>query len=182
LLGQGWQAEPKQLRASSVGYVLLADDAPAYLDDSARQLLSSARYVAKTVGLNTSNILRTSGGIRWFPWVGTRCLRTLAILCELNGLSCDTDRISLWLPITGPDNFGEFLTKLATARCSSDQLGSRVSPRQVEKFDEFLPEELLVRACATERLAVEEAEAAIGATLSVLRSLHNSDERFSEIS
>jgi ATP-dependent Lhr-like helicase len=145
--------------------VLLADDAPAYLDDSARQLLGSARHVAKTVGLDTSNILRTSGGIRWFPWVGTRCLRTLAILCELSGLSCDTDRISLWLPINGRENFGEFLTKVATTKCSSDQLGSRVLPRQIEKFDEFVPDELLVRACATERLAVEEAEAAIRTVL-----------------
>jgi ATP-dependent Lhr-like helicase len=153
--------------------ILLADDVPAYLDDSARQLLGSARHVAKTVGLDTSNILRASGGIRWFPWVGTRCLRTLAILCELNGISCDTDRISLWVPINGPDNFWEFLNKLVTGKCSLDQLGSRVSPRQVEKFDEFLPDELLVRACAAERLAIEEAEAAIGATLSVLRSLHN---------
>jgi hypothetical protein len=72
------------------------------------------------------------------------------------------------LPVNGPENFGEFLTKLATTKCSSDQLGSRVSPRQVEKFDEFLPDELLVRACATERLAVEEAEAAISTALSVL--------------
>jgi hypothetical protein len=33
--------------------------------------------------------------------------------------------------------------------------------RAVEKFDEYLPDELLTKACAAERLAIEESQAAL---------------------
>jgi len=37
------------------------------------------------------------------------------------------------------------------------ELGAQLTPRAVDKFDEFLPDHLLNRACATERLALNEA-------------------------
>lgn len=142
--------------------VLLGSDEPAYLDNAARELLRTTRQVATTVGLGASDILAAPGGVRWFPWVGTRCLRTLAIMAELSGVNCETDRLSIWLPVSGMNEFRDFVKKLAKSSMTPQQLGSRVTPRAVEKFDEFLPDELLTKACAVERLAIEESQVALG--------------------
>jgi len=137
--------------------VLMASDEPSYLDDPARELLAAARHVARTVGLDKSDVLAAAGGIRWFPWVGTRCLRTLAILAEANGIACETDRLSLWLPFPGLSEFHQSLRRVLAAQYNPLELGAQVTPRTVDKFDEFLPDHLLNRACASERLALDEA-------------------------
>lgn len=141
--------------------ILLASDEPAYLDNAARELLRAARHVATTVGLSGSDVLAAPGGVRWFPWVGTRCLRTLAIMTELNGVNCETDRLSLWLPLPGVTEFRDFAKRLTKSTITPQALGSRVTPRAVEKFDEYLPDVLLTKACAAERLAIEESQAAL---------------------
>lgn len=141
--------------------VLLETDEPNYLDPPARDLLKAARHVARMVGLDKGELLAASGGVRWFPWVGTRCLRTFSILAELNGVACETDRFSLWLPLANGQNFADFCQQLLNANFTSHDLGSKVTPRSVEKYDDFLPDDLLTKACLTERLALKEALASI---------------------
>ncbi|HMJ88374.1 MAG TPA: DEAD/DEAH box helicase [Candidatus Acidoferrum sp.] len=60
--------------------VLLSNDGPAYIDNPARELLGGARHVVQRVGLDKSDVLLVAGGIQWFPWTGTRGLRTLSII------------------------------------------------------------------------------------------------------
>jgi hypothetical protein len=81
-------------------------------------------------------------------------------MAELSGTACETDRLSLWLPIQS-SNFVDFAQQLANAAYAPEQLGLRVTPRAVEKFDEFLPEQLLTRACVTERLSIDQAKLAL---------------------
>jgi ATP-dependent Lhr-like helicase len=163
-LGNGGELHTRVVQEMKA--VLLATDEPPYLDTPAHELLGAARHVARIVGLDKSDVLAATGGVRWFPWAGTRCLRTLSILAELNGIICETDRLSIWLPFTGHSEFLDFLRRLQSASCDSRDLGSRVTPRTVDKFDEFLPDDLLTRACATERLALQEALHSIRATVS----------------
>ena len=144
--------------------VLLGDEHPAYLDEAAHELLRTARTVARTVGLHQQDVLPTPGGLRWFPWVGTRCLRTLSILAEINGVACETDRISLWLALPDEGAFRALWQRVLTNPPSPNTMGEKVTPRAVEKFDEFIPDELLIRSCANERLALPEA-------MNVMRSL-----------
>jgi ATP-dependent Lhr-like helicase len=145
--------------------ILLGCEEPEYLDNAARELLRTARHVALKVGLTKADVLTVPGGIRWFPWVGTRCLRTLAIMAEVCGFTCETDRLSILLPISSPCGFRAFAAGLLDSKTTPEQLGSRVRPRVVEKFDEFLPNELLTRACAIDRLAIQEAHSALNRTL-----------------
>src|SRR5262249_28787784 len=95
---------------------------------------------------------------------GTRCLRTLAVLAELNGTAGEVDRLSIWLPFQNHADFKVFLQNLLSMDNDPKKLGSRVTPRTVEKFDEYLPDDLLDRACASERLALEEARKVILST------------------
>jgi hypothetical protein len=92
-------------------------------------------------------------------------LRTLSILAELDRVTCETDRLSIWLPLPSRDEFLDFLRQLLTNNLDSFMAGSRVTPRVVEKFDEFLPDDLLTKACATERLALDEAVDSMKATV-----------------
>lgn len=154
-LGNGGELHTRVVQEMKV--VLLGTDDPPYLDSPARELLGAARHVARTVGLDKTDLLTVPGGVRWFPWVGTRCLRTLSILAELNRVTCETDRLSIWLPLPTREQFLDFLQKVLSENVDSLTAGSRVAPRVVEKFDEFLPDDLLTKACASERLALQEA-------------------------
>ena len=160
-LGNGGELHTRVVQEMKA--VLLGDDEPPYLDSPARELLAAARHVARIVGLDKSDLLAAPGSLRWFPWVGTRCLRTLSILAELNDVTCETDRLSIWLPLPNPDDFLDFRRRILSSNSDPTALGSRVTPRVVEKFDEFLPDDLLTKACATERLAIQEAIASVRA-------------------
>lgn len=144
--------------------VLMCSDEPAYLDGPARCLLKAARHTAESVGLQTSDVLSCEGGIRWFPWVGTKCLRTLAILAQLQGEICETDRLSIWFAGLTPRDFQDRLQQLLQIRDIAE-IGKCVTPQAVEKFDEFLPEALLLKACVADRLSLGEAEAAINGAI-----------------
>jgi ATP-dependent Lhr-like helicase len=150
--------------------VLLSTDEPPYLDSPAKCLLAAARHAAHAVGLDRTNVLSCAGGIRWFPWVGTKCLRTLAILAQLQGEACETDRLSIWFAGLSPADFNPKLEQLLQVRDVAE-IGKCVTPQAVEKFDELLPEDLLLKACVVERLSLEEAEDAIRTTIESSGSL-----------
>lgn len=154
-LGSGGELHSRVVQEMKA--VLLETDEPAFLNEPSLELLRAARHVARTVGLDRTNALTAPGGVRWFPWTGTRCIRTIAILAELNGLACETDRLSLWLPLNSPNELREFQRRLLTTEYDPQEIGSRVTPRTSEKFDEFLPDDLLNRASVCDRLSLDEA-------------------------
>jgi ATP-dependent helicase Lhr and Lhr-like helicase len=162
-LGNGGELHTRVVQEMKA-VLLDASEAP-FLDEPALELLRAARHVACTVGLDKTSVLTASGGIRWFPWTGTRCLRTLAILAELNGVVCETDRLSLWLPLDGTSELRTFQMRLLATEYQPQDVGERVTPRTSEKFDEFLPVDLLNRASAHDRLALGEARDALKGAL-----------------
>ncbi len=154
-VGNGGDLHPRVVQEMRA--VLLGTDEPAYIDSPARELLGGARRIAQRVGLDKSDVLLVSGGVQWFPWTGTRCLRTLSIIAEAQGFAAETDRLSLRLPLPDLSAFRDFLTTSVAANYDELDLGSKVTPRAVEKFDEFMPDDLLNRACAHERLNLKQA-------------------------
>jgi ATP-dependent Lhr-like helicase len=149
--------------------VLLETDEPAYLDTPAKSLLKAARHTGRVTGLHRSTVFACAGGIRWFPWVGTKCLRTLAILAQLRGNTCETDRLSLWFAGVTAEHFPSRLEDLLESR-DVTEIGKCVNPKSVEKFDDLLPEDLLLKACVIERLSLHEAEEVIKRSLTATRS------------
>lgn len=163
-LGSGGELHSRVVQEMKA--VLLDTSEPAFLDEPALELLRAARHVARNVGLDRTSVLVAPGGVRWFPWTGTRCLRTLAILAELNGLACETDRLSLWLPVSSMNELHEAQKRLLTTKFEPQSIGERVTPRTSEKFDEFLPDDLLAQASARDRLALDETHLVLEAALS----------------
>ena len=163
-LGLGGDLDPQVAR--EMQSVLLETGEPRYLNASAKNLLSAARHTAGAVGLKESGVVQTPGGRRWCPWVGTRCLRTLALLAEHKGIPCEMDRISLWTAAEDDDEFVEQWRMIASGMPPSEVIGALVTPQVIDKFDEFIPPQLLNRVAGVERLSLPEASEAINKLLS----------------
>ncbi len=78
--------------------VLLNNDEPAYLDQNSKTLLRAARRTTRVVGLDKTDIVVGRQSIQWFPWVGTRALRTLSLIAKSAKIVCEIDRHRLALP------------------------------------------------------------------------------------
>ena len=147
--------------------VLQEDTVYPYLKENARRRLEMARTVARNTGMTGSPVLHL-GGYTWclFPWLGTRSFRTLRKMIAT---------FSEELGISGMDYEGCYYLSFRMERGRGDELLRRlderfgngqnppdilVSPKELpafEKYDEFLPGELLRHAYAVDRLNMTEA-------------------------
>ena len=151
--------------------VLVEDTVYPYLKENAAHRLNVARQVAKRTGLGEKNLVHL-GGYTYclFPWLGTRSFRAMRkMICA----------IAPTLGISGIDFEGCYYITFRMEK--SDEAGfikamnayfgksapkgtSLVDAKELpsfEKYDEYVPGELLRLAYATDRLNTEEASARI---------------------
>ena len=146
--------------------VLTEDTVYPYLKDNAKKRLLTARNVARNVGLCQNNMIFL-GGFTWclFPWLGTRSFR--ALRKALGEMSCD-------FGISGIDYDGcyylkfrmergtpeDLLNCLYTKLCEVENDPIRlVRPSELpvfEKYDRYIPAELLRSAYAQDKMNVSE--------------------------
>jgi hypothetical protein len=96
-------------------------------------------------------------------------MRTLLLLAQSEGIRAEPDRhyLSITYHVTSPDEFYMHLEKVATAPAEAITLAKLMTARErfVEKFDVFVPEQLLDEANARSRLdlagALEVCQAAL---------------------
>ena len=147
--------------------VLTEDTAYPYLKENAAHRLEVARQVVKNTGMTDKYVIHL-GGYTYcmFPWLGTRSFRTLRKMLAA---------LSHSLGISGIDFEGcyymtfrmEKATERELIRALSDSFGSGkydavnlVGSNELpsfEKYDEYVPADLLRHAYATDRLNVSEA-------------------------
>ena len=147
--------------------VLCEDTDYPYLKENAKQRLEVARAVARNTGMTEHSLIHL-GGYTWclFPWLGTRSFRTLRKMIGT---------VSAQLGISGMDYEGScymsFRMEKGSGKDLIDTLKSRfgygsvsplslVSPTELpafEKYDEYVPGELLRHAYAIDRLDISEA-------------------------
>jgi ATP-dependent Lhr-like helicase len=137
-----------------------------YLQTSAKQRLQVARKLSQTSGLQESNILQLEGNICCiFPWMGTVAYRTLERclnffvresidIRSIGGISPYFFTIKL-----GKNNLKELHDKIIYF-CNKDLTGDKLiakgeAPR-LQKYDEFIPNNLLHKAFASDYLDVIE--------------------------
>jgi ATP-dependent Lhr-like helicase len=147
--------------------VLTEDTEYPYLKENALQRLRMAREVVKRTGMGEKNVVHL-GGYTYclFPWLGTRSFRTLRKMISA---------IAPALGISGIDFEGCYYMTFRMEK--SDEAGligalqgyfgnnvpnpiSLVSPTELpsfEKYDEYIPGDLLRLAYAADRLNAEEA-------------------------
>jgi ATP-dependent Lhr-like helicase len=147
--------------------VLRNDDEPAYLDTDSKTLLRAARQTACIVRLDTTDVVFGRQSIQWYPWVGTRAMRTLSLFANSAKISCDTDKLSITYHLSSPEEFYAHLREITKSNTDAVALASLMPNKAVEKFDEFVPEQLLNEANAKSRLNVPEARAACVAQFAI---------------
>jgi len=145
--------------------VLLNNDEPAYLDQNSKTLLRAARQTAFIVGLDKSDVVVGRQSIQWFPWVGTRTMRTLGLLATAAKIANETDPLSINYHVSSPDEFHAHLREVTKNQPDAVALARLMPKKAAERFDDLAPEQLLDEANAKSRLDVSEARAVCAAQL-----------------
>lgn len=147
--------------------VLREDTQYPYLKPNALHRLNMARRVARNTGMTERSMIHL-GGFTWcmFPWLGTRSFRTLrkmvgkiAPAFGISGMDYEGCNYMMFRMERGNerDLFDRLTWEFSENRVSPLAL---VSPKELpifEKYDRFVPAELLRHAYAEDRLDMMEA-------------------------
>ncbi len=149
--------------------VLEEDTVYPYLKPNAAARLDIARHLARNTGMLRHSLVHL-GGYTWclFPWLGTRSFRTLRKFIaqnsapfKLSGLEFEGCCYMTFRMERGSDY--EFIKHLADkAREEGIDCEKLVASGEIpmfDKYDEFVPADLLRRAYATDRLRADEPAA-----------------------
>ena len=134
--------------------VLRSDDDYTYIDNNARQRLEESRRKARAIGM-TSTFTPKKGGYRMYPWVGTKQFDTLRRILQK---TIGTDKVRAFQPyyIDLRTNLSErqVLEKIQNYIDTHDpiQLIYDEDLLRYEKYDRYIPDSLLMREFASDRL------------------------------
>lgn len=152
--------------------VLEEDTVYPYLKPNARHRLEVARHVARNTGMLEHSLVHLGGyNFCLFPWLGTRSFRTLrkfiarqSAAFRISNLEFEGCYYITFRMERGNDY--ELISHLEEkARTEGIDLESLVQTGELpifEKYDEYIPAELLRRAYATDRLRADEVVQRLG--------------------
>lgn len=148
--------------------VLMEDTVYPYLKENAQKRLEIARRCARNTGMLEQSLVHLGGySYCLFPWLGTRSFRTLRKYLKHNAQKFN---------ISGIEFEGCYYITFKMEKTSPDYLISRlmqdverygINPHELvesgeipifEKYDPYIPQSLLRRAYATDKLRADEPE------------------------
>ena len=147
--------------------VLEEDTVYPYLKKNARKRLDVARRVARNTGMLKKSIVHL-GGYTWclFPWLGTRSFRTLRKFIAKNGAKFRISGMEYegcyYMTFKMERGDGRELISYLSKKASTEGIdkGALVAASECpvfEKYDDFIPSELLRDAYMADRLRTNEA-------------------------
>lgn len=146
--------------------VLFEDIEYSYLQKGAKERLKTARQLARNAGLDKSNILSLEGkSCCVFPWMGTVAFRTLERWLNLFGReSLDIRSIGGSPPYfltlkcgkSKPEDIREAILSVCKQGIRAEDLVNAQEAPKLQKYDEFIPPDLLRKAFAVDYLDVTE--------------------------
>jgi ATP-dependent Lhr-like helicase len=142
--------------------ILAGESRCRYLSPQALELLSFARTAFWERNLGKSGFLIQDDTILWYPWVGTKTLRTLALLARADQIKVEVDTFSLTYQSMTPVLFERHMEKVLNDRISSEQLGVLIDTPHRDRFDEYIDINLLRSAYLLEMIDLDAAKAAFG--------------------
>lgn len=147
--------------------VYVSEEVPAFLDAPARQLLAEGREWFQRLGLAHRAMLSHGRDTILFPWIGDAVVRTLLLIVQEAGFDALEDGISLTVMEASPEQLVERL-RIATQDVlpSPSALAARVANLRTEKFDAYLPDEVVREDYAGRYLNLPGAERVLARLLS----------------
>lgn len=122
--------------------VFAADDVPEYLDAAAKRCLLEGRVAFDRLGLGSNALLQGDKDVHILTWRGSTINSVLAVLLTSTGIACET--IDVGVTVTGASLEDARDVLASIGECPPiAELGPFVENLAVEKFDEFVPSELL---------------------------------------
>ena len=150
--------------------VLIEDTVYPYLKPNAQKRLDVARNLARNTGMTEHSIVHLGGySYCLFPWLGTRSFRTLRKFIASHSKQFKISGMEFegcnYMTFKMECNDYELIHGLAdeVRRCGIDR-AALVSAGEIpvfEKYDDYIPAELLRAAYACDRLRSDEAESRI---------------------
>ena len=153
--------------------VLAEDTVYPYLKPNAAHRLEVARHLARNTGLCEHSLLHL-GGSTWclFPFLGTRSFRTLRRFLAAHAGELGIAGIEFegcrYITFRTENDREEILSRLALIASRGLRADELVFPSEqplFDKYDAYIPAELLRRAYARDRLDVSEVEAKLAELL-----------------
>ena len=145
--------------------VLEEDTIYPYLKPNAVERLRSARIVARNTGMLKNSLIHL-GGYSWvlFPWLGTRSMRTLRKYIAHNAAEYKISRIEsdgYYIIFKMETDDPKGLIKMLDRKAKSEGIDpyDLINPTEMpvfEKYDSYIPSELLQKAYAEDRLNAKE--------------------------
>ena len=148
--------------------VLEEDIQYPYLKENAQARLNAARILAKNTALAHRSLVGLGGLTKcWFPWLGTRSFRTLVRYLKVNASKFGISNISydgcnyicFRLDKGSEESFVAMMQEdvgINGIRCG-DLVFSGETP-VIDKYDPYIPSELLKKAYSIDRLRPDEVE------------------------
>ena len=148
--------------------VLMEDTVYPYLKPNAQKRLDVARHVARNTGMLSRSLVHL-GGYSWclFPWLGTRAFRAMRKIIASKSPSFGITGVEyegcyyITFKMTRGDDYG-LISSLAedvrTDQISAHALVSGAEVPVFEKYDDYVPADLLRHAYATDKIDVERAK------------------------
>ena len=146
--------------------VLEEDTVYPYLKPNAQKRLDVARHVARNTGMTKHSLVHL-GGYSWclFPWLGTRSFRTVRRLLQsesrrfgIQGVEYEGCYFISFKMSKGSDfELMQALAARAEAGIDAEDLVGNGELPILDKYDEYLPADLLQKAYAADKLNPTEA-------------------------
>lgn len=142
---------------------ILQEDADyGYLQPRAQKRLDEARQLAHRSNL-TKKLILSLGGDRFMvvPWRGTRIVRTMVMMLQHNGVQIVNDSVPFYFEVTGsrstPDAIRHDLAEIVLSHPSVHEIAHGLPADALvrNKYDDFVPENLLRESIALDLLDVE---------------------------
>lgn len=124
--------------------VLLSNDLPDYLDENAKELLAAGRSTFAQLGLQNSHFIDAGSATHVLTWRGTSTNSLLAVLLTSMGFACETFDVGVTLTGCPIDDAFDVIASIEGCPPIED-LGRFVENLVVEKYDAYVPEDLLRR-------------------------------------
>lgn len=129
--------------------IYTGDDRPVYLDEAAQILLEEARETFQDSGLDRSPVLEAGEDLLLFPWRGDAVVSTLRQLLGRQGLKAETANGVLLLRETSANHLTDTARRLvAQGPPHPLDLAGEATGKHVDKYDSYLPPNLLDQAHA----------------------------------
>ncbi len=157
--------------------VLEEDTVYPYLKRNAQKRLEVARNIARNTGMLERSLVHL-GGYSWclFPWLGTRSFRTLRKMLPRSGVKLTGLEFEgcyyMTFRLEGASDVElveSLCARLRRGEFDRYDLAAGGNAPAFEKYDEFIPDELLRKAYAADRLRLDEVEWRLPQILEELR-------------